>query len=247
MTTGFELEGVRVRAGRTDVLAGIDAVFPEGAWTALIGPSGSGKTTLLRLLNRLTEPSAGEVRWRGRPLPELDVRALRREVGLVAQQPRLSAGTVEDNLKLPVALGSVSAAQADERLAGAIARAGIDPKLLGRDIADLSGGERQRVALARTLLLAPSALLLDEPSAALDPRSARALMQSLDTLRREAQTTLVVVTHRLAEAREHADHVLVLDQGRVVEAGPARLVLEAPASMVTKLLLEEGDSDAPAD
>src|SRR5436190_9734967 len=154
---GFELQAVSVRAGDAGLLSDVDLALPAGAWTAIVGPSGSGKSTLLRLLNRLCEPSGGSVRWHGKALPDFDVRALRREVGLVVQQPRLGPGCVRDQLDAPLKLGAIDAATARERLPQACEVAQLDQKLLDRDTAQISGGERQRVALARALMLGPRA------------------------------------------------------------------------------------------
>jgi ABC-type methionine transport system ATPase subunit len=215
---GFELRGVSVLVGTALLLRDLDIHIARGAWTALVGPSGSGKTTLLRVLNRLAEPSAGSVLWNGKPLPEYDVRALRREVGLVVQQPRLGQGSVRTSLELPQQLGAIDAATARERLPRACEVAQLDARLLDRDVSSLSGGERQRVALARTLMLAPRALLLDEPTAALDRNTARALLSALDHLRTEQGVTLIAATHRDEELSTFAAARVVLAAGAVEAA-----------------------------
>ncbi len=234
---GFRLEGVSVSAGGTALLREIDLALPRGQWSALLGPSGSGKTTLLRLLNRLTEPSVGTVSWAGRALPTYDVRALRREVALVVQQPRLGAGRVRDSLELPLRLGAVDAAVLHERLPLACETAQLPQALLERAVTALSGGERQRVALARALILAPRALLLDEPTAALDRDTARRLIAALDTLRRTQGLTLVAVTHRVEELAELAGLCVVLEAGAVAEQGPPQQVLQRPQSAAARSLL----------
>jgi putative ABC transport system ATP-binding protein len=233
---GFELEAVSVRAGDAVLLQDVDLPMPGGAWTAIVGPSGSGKSTLLRLLNRLAEPSSGSVRWHGKALPDYDVRALRREVGLVVQQPRLGPGRVRDQLDVPHKLGAIDAATARERLPQACEVAQLDQKLLDRDSAQISGGERQRVALARALMLAPRALLLDEPTAALDRTTARALIAALDALRRAQSLTLVAITHRIEELAELAACCVVLAAGRVVERGAPLELMQHPDSEIARAL-----------
>jgi ABC-type methionine transport system ATPase subunit len=213
----FRLEGVGVRAGASELLRDVDLALPAAEWTAIVGPSGSGKTTLLRLLNRLVDPTAGAIAYRGKPLPEYDVRALRREVGLVVQQPRLSAGTARANLDLPRQLDAIDADSARERLPFACSVAQLDDGLLDREVSLLSGGERQRVALARALMLAPRVLLLDEPTAALDRATAERVIDALETLRREQQVTLITVTHRVEELGERSALRVTLGGGRVTD------------------------------
>jgi ABC-type methionine transport system ATPase subunit len=237
MDTGFRLQGVSVRAGAAVLLDAIDLALPRGAWSAVVGPSGSGKTTLLRLLNRLADPSAGTIYWGGQPLPSYDVRALRREVGFVVQQPRLGQGNVRSSLELPLRLGAIDAAAARERLPRVCEIAQLPESVLERDLAEISGGERQRVALARALMLEPRALLLDEPTAALDRETARKLIAALERLRSETNLTLIAVTHRVEELAELAELCVVLSAGRIAEQGPPREVLHHPKSEVARTLL----------
>ena len=197
--------------------------IPGGAVTALVGPSGAGKTSLLRLLNRLDDPSAGDVRHDGRPLAEYAVRALRRRVGFVFQAPVMFAGTVADNLRAAVRLGVPAGAPA-EAATGPVVDAALDAAELPRayaerDAAGLSGGERQRVALARALAAGPAVLLLDEPTAALDPEVGERLMRTVARLPAERGVDVVMVTHRLREAREASTYLVALEGGRLLEAG----------------------------
>ena len=210
----FELEGVTAtRAGRV-VFEGLRADLAEGA-TGIVGPSGVGKSTLLRLLNRLADPSAGTVRYRGRDLREHDVLKLRREVGLVPQLPALLEGTVADNVLFGPRL-----AKRDADVAGSLRLAGLDPAFEPRRADALSVGEQQRVMLARTLALQPSVLLLDEPTAALDDTSKAAIERTLRDLRERLGLSFVLVTHDLDQAARLADRVLVLEPGALSEAPP---------------------------
>jgi len=205
----FELENVSYeRAGRT-VLSNLTAEIGNGA-TALVGPSGAGKSTLLRLLNRLADPTAGSVRYRGRGVCDYDVLELRREVALVAQLPALLPGTVQTNVTYGPGLRGD-----DCDVAGALELAGLDRSFADRPAEQLSVGEQQRVMLARALALAPSVLLLDEPTAALDGLARDAVEETLLGLRDRLAASLIIVTHDQAQAGRLSDRMLVLEDGRI--------------------------------
>ena len=175
------------------ILDHVDLAIADGGITVLVGPSGAGKSTLLRLLNRLEVPTAGEVRFRGRPLADLDSSALRRRVGMVFQRPAPFPGTVRDNLL-------VADPDADEEaLVAALHAARLDAAFLDRPADELSGGEAQRMCLARTLVTQPEVLLMDEPTSALDPDARRRLERTALRLADEGRE-LVWVTHDLEQA-----------------------------------------------
>lgn len=210
--SGFELDQVTVTRGPARLLDELSARLPAGKCTAVVGPSGSGKSTLLRLLTRLTAPTAGRVLLEGTPLIELDVLALRRRVGLVAQQPVLLTDRVADDLRV----GRPDLA--DHRASELLVRAGLPTGFGERRTDGLSGGEAQRVCLARALALDPEVLLLDEPTSGLDGVNTAVVAE----LARDHVTsggTVVLVSHDLHVVRDIADHVLVLDSGRLVAAG----------------------------
>ena len=197
----FELRDVRARRGGSVVLDGLSAALPDGV-TAITGPSGAGKSTLLRLLNRLADPEAGEVRFRGRDVRELDVLELRRTVGLVPQLPALLEGTVAES----VTAGARFAGCPEPAVEPLLERAGLAADLATRAADQLSVGQQQRVMLARTLALDPEVLLLDEPTSALDPDTRDAIERTL----RELGIPLVIVTHDVAQAERLADHRVAL-------------------------------------
>lgn len=205
-------EGVGLIRGGRPVLRGLDLRLPAGALTAISGPNGAGKTTLAWVIARLVEPDAGRVSVDGAPLEALDASAWRRAIGWVTQQPLLGRGTIEENLCFG---GATLSAEAIE-LAGLVpvlARlpAGLQTPL-GDDGAGLSGGEQQRLALARALARKPALLILDEPTAHLDPPARAALMTSLRALR--GRMTLLLITHDPALAAQ-ADHHHALIDGRI--------------------------------
>ncbi|MEZ5078511.1 MAG: ATP-binding cassette domain-containing protein [Solirubrobacterales bacterium] len=215
----FELREVGLdRAGRR-VLDSVSVGIPGGA-TAIVGPSGAGKSTLLRLLNRLADPSRGEITYRGRPLAAYEPLALRREVALVPQLPALLEGTVESNLAYAARLaGEPLDAAASLRLAG------LGAEFAGREVGKLSVGERQRAMLARALAQKPAVLLLDEPTSALDHAARDQVEAALVELRRELEISLVLVSHDPEQARRLGDWVVRLESGRVAAAGPLAEVL----------------------
>jgi ABC-type multidrug transport system ATPase subunit len=215
----FELRDVGLDRGGTTVLDALGAEIPEGA-TAIVGPSGAGKSTLLRLLNRLGDPSRGEIDYRGRPLRSYEPLALRREVALVPQLPALLDGTVESNLGYAAGLAGEPL-----EVEMTLARAGLDPSFAERDVARLSVGEQQRTMLARALAQRPRVLLLDEPTSALDHAARDTVEAALAELRRESDISTVLVSHDPDQARRLSDWVLRLERGRLAGCGPLAEVL----------------------
>ncbi|CAN5141567.1 phosphate ABC transporter ATP-binding protein [soil metagenome] len=243
----FSLRKVEQVRGDTHTLRDIDLDILTGAVTALVGPSGAGKTSLIRLLNRLADPTSGSVTRHGTPLTSIPVRELRRRVGFVFQAPVMFAGSVADNLQVALDLARAEAplrsdANATMERDEALQLAGVDPSLAARDAQSLSGGERQRVSIARALMSKPEALLLDEPTSALDPDVAEHVMTTIRGLADTLHLTVVMVTHRLAEARAVSTHTVFMEAGRVVEAGPTHVMFSAPNEARTReFLMREGN------
>src|SRR5215831_14945690 len=216
LPAAFSLQGVyQVKAGIT-VVDGVELDIPHGDIIALVGPSGAGKTSLLRLLNRLDDPVHGEILYRARPITHYPVQALRRRVGFVFQSPVMFPGTVRDNLQIALALGGDQGQDADTCMAEAMALEELDRALYDRVGDRLSGGQQQRVNIARALMTSPDVLLMDEPTSALDQETADRLMETTRRLSREQHLTVVMVMHRLAEARRISNRTIVLERERVV-------------------------------
>ena len=214
----FSFESVSVGPPDARRLDGLDAQLPAAGLTVIAGPSGSGKSTLLRLCNRLEVPSAGVVRHRGTDITQRDSLQLRREVAMVFQRPVTFPGNVLDNLR-------EADPECDEaRGAELLERAGLDRSFLHRDAGELSGGEAQRACLARSLATNPRVMLMDEPTSALDARAA-AVLERLGRRLVDDGTPVVWVTHAEEQLRRLADHVLLLDGGRVHRSGAVQEAL----------------------
>jgi ABC-type multidrug transport system fused ATPase/permease subunit len=222
MGGGIEVSGLSVRRAGRPVLSDVSFSAPRGAAIALVGGSGAGKSTLLRCLNRLAEAEAGTILLDGADIRALDPPLLRRRVALVSQTPVMLPGTVQDNLAYGVP--EVTRAAMDE----ALAAAGLEPGFLPRVARELSGGERARVALARALTRDPDAILLDEPTAALDPRTAQRVARTVAALARR-DLAVVVATHDLVLAAEVATHAVALADGGAIAGELADLVVRIPA------------------
>jgi len=191
---------------------------------AIVGPSGSGKSSLLRLLNRLDEPTEGNVYLDEVDYRQIAPRELRRRVGMVMQRPYLFAGTVLDNLRFgPRQRGEDLSLEAVEELLAGVGLSGF----ASRDVSNLSGGEAQRVSFARALANTPEVLLLDEPTSALDDDAKREVEALIQRIGHEQGVACVLVTHDAAQAARLAERVLVLESGRIVRIGLAAEVLRA--------------------
>jgi len=209
---------------------GLSLTVVPGETLALVGPSGAGKSTLFDLLLRFYDPQQGQILLDGQPLTRLDPQDLRRHFALVAQNPALFFGTVEDNIRYGRAEATSAEVEAAARSAHAHEFILQLPQGYQTHLGDaglgLSGGQRQRLAIARALLVDAPILLLDEATSALDAQSEHLIQQALPALM--AGRTTLVIAHRLATV-QHADRIAVIDQGRLVAVGTHRqLIAENP-------------------
>ncbi|WP_318217936.1 amino acid ABC transporter ATP-binding protein [Streptomyces sp. SCL15-6] len=251
MSVMVDIRSVHKSFGALEVLKGIDLTVRSGEVTVVLGPSGSGKSTLLRTVNHLEKVDRGAVTVDGaligyrrtgdrlRELPEREVLRQRTRIGFVFQNFRLFPHlTVLEN----ITEAPVSALKRPRREAAEAARRLLDRVGLA-DKADayprhLSGGQQQRVAIARALALEPKLLLFDEPTSALDPELVGEVLDVIKDLARQG-TTMIVVTHEIGFAREVADTVVFMDDGRIVEQGPPGDVLDRPRHARTRAFLSK--------
>ncbi|HQF94844.1 MAG TPA: ATP-binding cassette domain-containing protein [Microthrixaceae bacterium] len=205
----FAFDDVGLEVDGAVILDAITVELPADGVVVVAGASGSGKSSLLRLCNRLVAPSTGTVRFRGDDVAALDVRRLRRRVGMVFQRPTPFPGTVHENLR-------VAEPSLDEDGAIALlASVGLPAEFVEREALTLSGGEAQRMCTARTLATRPEAVLMDEPTSALDEDNARGVEELARSLV-GAGVSIVWVTHDRAQIDRIADVVIRLDGGRIV-------------------------------
>lgn len=197
----------------------------DGEILALVGPSGAGKSTLLRLLNFLEPPTSGQISYRGVDAANGVVPlALRREITTVFQRPILLNASVRDNVAFGLRLRGASADGAVNQM---LARVGLQ-ELAHAPARKLSGGEMQRVALARALAIEPRVLLLDEPTANLDPYNVGLIEDIVRTQNRERHTTIVLVTHNIFQAKRLAQRVGLLLHGQLVELSETNAFFDSP-------------------
>jgi ABC-type methionine transport system ATPase subunit len=202
------VHGLRYAVGGAEILRGVDAEVPDGRITAVVGPSGAGKSTFLRAVNRLIEPTAGEVFLDGEPTDGMDLLELRRRVGMVFQLPALFGRSVEDAILYGARLAGRNA-----NATRLLEMVGLDRSLAAREPETLSVGQQQRVSIARALALEPEVLLMDEPTSALDEAARRRVEDLARGLNARLELTMVFVSHDLAQVERVADRVILLAGG----------------------------------
>ncbi|KPL54587.1 ABC transporter ATP-binding protein [Prosthecomicrobium hirschii] len=225
-------EGLVFEAGGRRLVDGLDLRLDGAERVVILGPNGAGKSLLLKLLDGLVAPSAGRIAWNGRPADM----AVRAATAMVFQRPVLLRRSVAANLDHALAARGINGVERRQRVGDALAMARLSP-LAAQPARLLSGGEQQRLALARALALQPRLLFLDEPTASLDPASTLAV-EGLIEAARHAGAATVLVTHDRGQARRHADRILFMQSGRVVEDTPADAFFDRPRSAAGRAYLE---------
>ena len=225
--------------GDLEVLKQIDYHVERGECVVVIGPSGSGKSTFLRCLNRLEEPTGGEIIFDGQNIldKKSDINKIRQKLGMVFQHFNLFPHlTVKENITLaPTKLGLMSASEADKTAMELLERVGLAEKADVYPV-QLSGGQKQRVAIARSLAMKTKAMLFDEPTSALDPEMVGEVLDVMRSLAREGMT-MVIVTHEMGFAREVADRVIFMADGVITEEGTPEQIFDTPQQERTRAFL----------
>jgi len=241
-----KVDGLRKSYGTVEAVRGVSLEVDRGQVVVVIGPSGCGKSTFLRCLNLLEEPSAGTLQVGDRridfgaphSMPHgRDLARFRARIGMVFQQfdlfPHMTA--LQNVMSGPVIVKKMPKAEADKIARDLLAKVGL-AAFADRFPRNMSGGQQQRVAIARAMAMAPEIMLSDEVTSALDPELVGEVLDVMKQLATDG-TTMVVVTHEMAFARDVADQVVVMDAGQVVEQGRAEEVLLRPANPRTASFL----------
>ena len=216
----IEVKNLEKSFGELHILKGISTTIEKGEKVVVIGPSGSGKSTFLRCLNRLEQPSSGQIIFEGKDITgmsEKELCAVREKMGMVFQHFHLFPHlTIRKNLTLaPVKLGLLSKEEADKNAMAMLEKVGLADKAEAYPN-QLSGGQKQRIAIARALVMNPDVMLFDEPTSALDPEMVGEVLSLMKTLADDGMT-MVVVTHEMGFAREVASRVMFMEGGYIVE------------------------------
>ena len=215
----IQVQDLKKSFGTQVVLDGITTEIDQGEVVAIIGPSGCGKSTFLRSLNLLEEPTSGTILFEGTDITDksVDINKMRQKIGMVFQQFNLFPNyTIQNNITLaPVKLGLMTQQEAEKKAKELLERVGL-PERANDYPSQLSGGQKQRIAIARALAMNLDVMLFDEPTSALDPEMVGEVLELMRELARDGMT-MVVVTHEMGFAREVANRVLFIDEGKIQE------------------------------
>lgn len=224
----IRIKNLKKEFGKNKVLRGINFELNKGEKAAILGASGSGKSTFLRCINRMEEPTSGEIYFGDTLITDKNIQKMRQNIGMVFQHFNLINNlTVMQNLILaPVKLKLMNEETAEKRARDLLKHIGLLSKADAFP-ASLSGGQKQRVAIIRAMMMNPKVLLFDEPTSALDPESIGDVLSLIREVA-EAGMTIMIVTHEMNFAKEIATRVIFLDQGKIIEEGKPREFFEQP-------------------
>ena len=237
----IKIKNLKKKYGELEVLKGISTEIKEGEVISIIGPSGSGKSTFLRCINRLEEPTSGEIKINNTNILEhgVDINKIREEVGMVFQHFNLYPHkTVLENITLgPIRLKKMSKSEAEKLAVELLEKVGLSDK---KDVYPnkLSGGQKQRVAIARALAMNPKVILFDEPTSALDPEMIGEVLEVMRELA-NAGMTMIVVTHEMGFARNVANRVFFMDEGYILEDAKPQDLFDNPKTERAREFLDK--------
>lgn len=241
----IEFKEVSKSYGDNLVLDRISFDIKDGEFFVLVGTSGSGKTTTLKMINRLIEPSSGEVILDGKDIKSYDKRDLRLSVGYVLQEGALFPNlSVYENIALIPNMKKWPKKKIDEQIKKLMVKVNLDPDTyLDRLPSDLSGGQKQRVGILRAIISRPRILLMDEPFSALDPITRKDLQDLIIDIQKDLKITTVFVTHDIDEALRLADRICVMKKGRVIKLDKSEKIKAMPEDDIVKKLFSGDGSD----
>lgn len=233
------IKDLKKEYGSNKVLRGIDFELGEGEDVVVLGPSGSGKSTFLRCINRMEEPTSGEIAFNGTPITAKNIQKMRQDIGMVFQHFNLINNlTVMKNLTLaPVTLKLMNEEMAERKAHGLLRHIGLSNKA-GAYPASLSGGQKQRIAIVRAMMMSPKVLLFDEPTSALDPESIGDVLGLIREVADAGMTTMIV-THEMGFAKEIASRIIFIDKGKIIEQGTPSEFFEHPKTPRVREFLEK--------
>lgn len=235
----IRIKDLKKQFGKNKVLKGIDFDLKTGERVVVLGPSGSGKSTFLRCINRMEEPTSGEIYFGDTLMTDKNIQKMRQDIGMVFQHFNLISNlTVMENLTLaPVKLKLMNGETAEKKARGLLRHIDLLDKAESFP-ASLSGGQKQRIAIIRAMMMEPKVLLFDEPTSALDPES---IGDVLDLIREVADggMTIMIVTHEMSFAKEIATRVVFIDEGKIIEEGTPEEFFAHPKTPRVKEFLEK--------
>jgi putative ABC transport system ATP-binding protein len=237
----FKLEHINYTIDGLEILTDISFTVQPSDFVVLLGPSGSGKSTLLRMLNCLNSPTSGSICFNDKSLTDFEITQLRQKVGMVFQSPTMINGTVRENLTMTQKWTKEDNGLADDELIEILEHVGLNSAFLDQDARSVSGGEQQRIALARILLNKPEVLLLDEPTANLDPQLAIKILKLVYQLYQDLKLTVILVSHDHQTIKQFAKRVAYLIAGEIIEEGNAEIISNPQTAAARAFIAKEAE------